>query len=760
LDGSKNGDETDVDCGGGTCATCADGKSCVLPDDCSSGKCLSNQCVAVSCDDDVTNGNETDVDCGGSCLPCADGLACGLPADCRSKVCTAQVCQVPACDDGVANGSETDVDCGGSCGVCAPGAACKDPADCDSGVCTGSVCQYAECNDNILNGDETDTDCGGSCAGCPDLGVCEVDQDCASGVCDAFQCQAATCLDGAANGEETDVDCGGPTCDECADGNACVVGGDCASGVCYGGVCAAPACGDGVLNGTETALDCGGSCAPATKCAQGQTCAVAGDCQSGVCNGTCQAHLDAGTLKVQYSAFNSSPTDNAIEPQLRIVNSGAPIALSRLKLRYWHYADRDPVTSPYVITCNAATVGCANVTPAAVPVVPERAGADYALEIGFEGGAGDLATGSTGTEVRIHWRNKDWGSYYDATHWSWSPSTTYIDWDRVTLYLDGALVWGVEPPPAAPAGIKIDYKANKRDEPSGSLEPHFRLKNLDAAGATLSEYKIRYYFTIDGAVDPLQAEGNYSWVQDGYTGHKDIGSWITRSVSQVLPAESATHYLEIGFLAGNKLLRNDVATIATTVRDQNWRQMTQANDYSYDATKIDFGAWTKIAFYRDGKLIYGSEPAPIPPRPADRPFKTTTGLVYEYYQHEVSSLPDFATLTPTATGVATTVNLSARQRDDRFLFRFTGYVSVPETGVYDFFTSSDDGSRLYIGNALVVDNDGEHGDQKRTGRIYLAQGLHAVTVTYFQHWGGYSLQAGYSGPGVSEQQFPASALFH
>jgi Ca2+-binding RTX toxin-like protein len=45
-------------------------------------------------------------------------------------------------------------------------------------------------------------------------------------------------------------------------------------------------CADLTQNGTESAIDCGGGC-PA--CDEGLTCSVAGDCQSNVCSGTCQA---------------------------------------------------------------------------------------------------------------------------------------------------------------------------------------------------------------------------------------------------------------------------------------------------------------------------------------------------------------------------------------------------------------------------------------------------------------------------------------
>ena len=48
-------------------------------------------------------------------VKCAAGESCNQDGDCESGVCTGGTCAAPTCDDGVQNGDETDVDCGGSC---------------------------------------------------------------------------------------------------------------------------------------------------------------------------------------------------------------------------------------------------------------------------------------------------------------------------------------------------------------------------------------------------------------------------------------------------------------------------------------------------------------------------------------------------------------------------------------------------------------------------------------------------------------------
>ncbi|MBI2389250.1 MAG: hypothetical protein HYV09_06515 [Deltaproteobacteria bacterium] len=92
TDGSKNGGETDVDCGGGTCPKCPTGKSCGGVADCESAVCTSGVCAAATCSDGVKNGTETDVDCGGACPSCEIGKKCSGAGDCATGMCTASTC--------------------------------------------------------------------------------------------------------------------------------------------------------------------------------------------------------------------------------------------------------------------------------------------------------------------------------------------------------------------------------------------------------------------------------------------------------------------------------------------------------------------------------------------------------------------------------------------------------------------------------------------------------------------------------------------
>src|SRR5262245_37405883 len=77
------------------------------------------------CTDAILNGEETDVDCGGTCGPCQLGRTCSINADCANGNCMGGTCKPLPCENGVKDGAETDVDCGGpTCRKCAGTRAC------------------------------------------------------------------------------------------------------------------------------------------------------------------------------------------------------------------------------------------------------------------------------------------------------------------------------------------------------------------------------------------------------------------------------------------------------------------------------------------------------------------------------------------------------------------------------------------------------------------------------------------------------------
>jgi len=134
------------------------------------------------------------------------------------------------------------------------------------------------------------------------------------------------------------------------------------------------------------------------------------------------------------------------------------------------------------------------------------------------------------------------------------------------------------------------------------------------------------------------------------------------------------------------------------------------------------------------------------------PSPVVNGLDYKYYEGTWTALSDFSTLTPVKTGACGGFFLTLRGREDGYGFRFTGYLEAPVDGIYTFWTSSDDGNKFYIGDTLLINNDGPHGTQERIGYIGLKAGKHPMTMDFYDASGTEVLGLAWKYPGILARQ--------
>lgn len=151
------------------------------------------------------------------------------------------------------------------------------------------------------------------------------------------------------------------------------------------------------------------------------------------------------------------------------------------------------------------------------------------------------------------------------------------------------------------------------------------------------------------------------------------------------------------------------------------------------------------------------------------------GLIGQVYVPGIviERMPDFGALTPVYTFIAANLDVPIREYTkgfptperqtviENFAIRFRGVLAVDTPGRYTFWLLSDDGSKLYIDDTLVIDNDGVHGitrnkgqkdllstpsvkaqvswhfeghfmDMGKRGSIELTSGTHPFEIQYFQ----------------------------
>ncbi|MCY3022469.1 MAG: PA14 domain-containing protein [Planctomycetota bacterium] len=159
-------------------------------------------------------------------------------------------------------------------------------------------------------------------------------------------------------------------------------------------------------------------------------------------------------------------------------------------------------------------------------------------------------------------------------------------------------------------------------------------------------------------------------------------------------------------------------------------------------------------------------------RPPDRPAAATPGLDLKIYEKtpgdmrmeglSVAGLKSIGDKTVPNIDIPDKGALGAVTggRQDEVVLRFSGYVEAPRDGNYTFITRSDDGSVLYIGDSLIVSNEGSHAMQDRAGDIPLVAGKHRFRADYYQGNGDAGLIVSWAGPDSPQQTIPASAFSH
>jgi alpha-L-fucosidase len=145
----------------------------------------------------------------------------------------------------------------------------------------------------------------------------------------------------------------------------------------------------------------------------------------------------------------------------------------------------------------------------------------------------------------------------------------------------------------------------------------------------------------------------------------------------------------------------------------------------------------------------------VAPKPGLK-IEMTSGINWTYFEGIFKTCGDMKT--PLDTGNSVNFRLQPAKRLENYGLRFEGYIEVPTTGVFTFFTTSDDGSCLWIDGEKVVDNDGAHNSETRSGVIALEKGLHAIRVDYFQATGGFELKVHWQGPDVPNQPVGDNSL--
>ncbi len=170
----------------------------------------------------------------------------------------------------------------------------------------------------------------------------------------------------------------------------------------------------------------------------------------------------------------------------------------------------------------------------------------------------------------------------------------------------------------------------------------------------------------------------------------------------------------------------------------------------------------KVVAFHNGKAVSGvvtHEFKKATLLPAVQPGPTVVGLDVKEWEGDFNDVPETKGLgTPARSLVLSGFTVSDIPKKENVVRAYTGYLDVSADDVYKFALRSDDGSRLWIDDQLVVDNAGLHSPVEKSGSVALAKGKHLIQVEWHNKTGGMDLLLRMGNIGQPLHDMPAAAL--
>ncbi|MFH0760137.1 MAG: alpha-L-fucosidase [Bacteroidota bacterium] len=221
------------------------------------------------------------------------------------------------------------------------------------------------------------------------------------------------------------------------------------------------------------------------------------------------------------------------------------------------------------------------------------------------------------------------------------------------------------------------------------------------------------------------------------------------------PADIFTSQVEVSLTKGENLSE----IVYTTDGSQ-----PTANSVKYSGPlRLTETTTITAACVLDGVIASGSSAktlTKVTPMPGRTVPQTKPGLLFKLYKGAWDRIPDFNGLNPKLTGVASDFSLANDSKEENFAIDYQGFIKIQTEGVYTFYLSSDDGSKMYLGDNLAIDNDGLHGATVKQATFALGAGLHSIRVCFFENTGGNTLELKWQTVNAAPAPVPAEAFFY
>ena len=194
------------------------------------------------------------------------------------------------------------------------------------------------------------------------------------------------------------------------------------------------------------------------------------------------------------------------------------------------------------------------------------------------------------------------------------------------------------------------------------------------------------------------------------------------------------------------------------------KEPTQSSPLYEAPFKIDRDVTILARAFKDGfeaSPLMSVHAFPVDYLPAKKVSPAGPGCSYTYHLGEFKKAADVLASPAVSKGTMPVPSIAGAPDADHFGYVFTGYIDIPEDGLWEFALRSDDGSILEIDGRLAVNNDGSHSDYTATGQIALRKGFHSFRLVYLEDYEGQVLGWGWKSPSSDKfEDIPEANVRH
>lgn len=160
-----------------------------------------------------------------------------------------------------------------------------------------------------------------------------------------------------------------------------------------------------------------------------------------------------------------------------------------------------------------------------------------------------------------------------------------------------------------PYNVQVQSSDGDNNQPANNvIKPYLKIVNQDSVAVNFNELTMRYWFTAENY------SGINSWIDYAQMGNSNV---TMKYVQLPDPHTGALGYIEYGFLTNGQLSAGgNLGVIQSRFANQDWSNFSETDDYSYLPYTGNYAANSHITLYRNGQLIYGTEPTAVAAAPA------------------------------------------------------------------------------------------------------------------------------------------------